>query len=117
LGRLVAGIRGAMVVAAGATRFNFVKFVIADGLAALVSGGLFVALGYYLGKKWGSVEEIRRQIKPVEHWVLLGIAAGLVLFILYLIWRKQRNKTIADVALEKVEQVIQPTPSHGTDHA
>ena len=42
---MFAGIRGAMVVAAGAMRFNFIKFVIADGLAALVSGGLFVWLG------------------------------------------------------------------------
>lgn len=117
LGRLVAGIRGAMVVAAGATRFNFVKFVIADGLAALVSGGAFVALGYYLGKKVGSVEEIRQRVKPVEHWVFLGLGAAVILFILFLIWRKQRQKSLGDVALEKVEQVIQPTPSHGTDHA
>jgi len=35
VGRLVAGIRGAMVVAAGAIRYNFVTFIIADGLAAL----------------------------------------------------------------------------------
>ncbi len=34
VGRLFAGIRGAMVVAAGTIRFNFFKFLIADGLAA-----------------------------------------------------------------------------------
>src|SRR5436190_7976747 len=96
VGRLFAGIRGAMVVAAGATRFNFIKFVIADGLAALVSGGLFVALGYYLGKKVGSVEEIRQRIKPVEHWVFLGIGAAVVIVVLYLLWRKQRHKTLGD---------------------
>src|SRR4051794_41373821 len=115
IGRLFAGIRGAMVVAAGATRFNFVKFLIADGFAALVSGGMFVALGYYLGKKVGSVEEIRQRIKPVEHWVFLGIGAAVVLFILYLLWRRQRHKTLGDVALEKVETVIQPTPAPGTN--
>src|SRR5688572_9717461 len=48
--RLFAGVRGAMVIAAGVVRFNFVKFVIADGIAALVSGGLFVYLGYLAGK-------------------------------------------------------------------
>ena len=31
----------------------------ADGIAALVSGGLFVALGYYLGKKLDDVDQIR----------------------------------------------------------
>ena len=34
--RLFAGVRGAMVIAAGVVRFNFVKFVIADGIAALL---------------------------------------------------------------------------------
>src|SRR5690349_13274385 len=47
VGRLFAGIRGAMVVAAGATKFNFWKFLIADGLAAVVSGGLFMILGHW----------------------------------------------------------------------
>src|SRR5439155_23278469 len=49
IGRMFAGIRGAMVVAAGAIRFNFVKFLIADGMAAIVSGGLFIWLGHWLG--------------------------------------------------------------------
>jgi len=34
IGRLFAGIRGAMVVCAGAIRYNFIVFVIADGFAA-----------------------------------------------------------------------------------
>src|SRR6185295_8194881 len=45
VGRLFAGIRGAMVVAAGAIRYNFWKFLIADGLAALISGGIWVWIG------------------------------------------------------------------------
>jgi membrane protein DedA with SNARE-associated domain len=91
LGRLVAGIRGAMVVAAGAIRFHFLKFVIADGLAALVSGGLFIWLGYFLGRKFGSVEEIRRKIKPVEHWVIAGIVVAVALFVLFK-WRQARRE-------------------------
>jgi len=80
------------VVAAGAIRFSFVKFVIADGVAALVSGGLFVALGYGLGRKFGSVKEIRQRIKPYEHWVLAGIIAAVVLFVLYLWWKHRREQ-------------------------
>ena len=63
VGRMFAGIRGAMVVAAGTIRFNFIKFLIADGLAAIVSGGLFVALGYWAGKTLGSISEMREKIK------------------------------------------------------
>jgi membrane protein DedA with SNARE-associated domain len=102
IGRLFAGIRGAMVVAAGATRFNFVKFIIADGLAAIVSGGLFVALGYYLGRTLDDVDEIRRKIKPYEHWVIVGIALLVLLVILYILWRRGRETTIAEVAAGKV---------------
>ena len=45
VGRMLAGIRGMMVVAAGTIRYNFVKFIIADGLGAIVSGGSFLMLG------------------------------------------------------------------------
>ena len=50
VGRMVAGIRGAMVVAAGAIRFPFPIFLIADGLGAVVSGGFFLFIGHWLGK-------------------------------------------------------------------
>jgi membrane protein DedA with SNARE-associated domain len=105
IGRLFAGIRGAMVIAAGVTKFNFIKFFIADGLAALVSGGLFIALGYWAGKKVGNLGEFRQKIKPYEHWIMLSIAA---LVILYLAWRKRRHKTLSDVALEKVDSTPNP---------
>src|SRR5882724_4242629 len=39
VGRMFAGIRGAMVFVAGSTRFTFWKFLLADGIAALFSGG------------------------------------------------------------------------------
>lgn len=104
VGRLFAGIRGAMVVAAGAIRFNFVKFVIADGLAALVSGGLFVWLGYWAGKKLGSVGQMREKIKGVEHWVFIGLGVLAVLFVLYLWFRRLRRKPIMDVALDRAAE-------------
>ncbi|MGH7213767.1 MAG: DedA family protein [Tepidisphaeraceae bacterium] len=107
IGRMFAGIRGAMVVAAGAIRFNFVKFVIADGIAAIVSGGLFVALGYWLGKKFGSIREIKERMKGVEHWVYLGVGVAVVLIVLYAWWRHRRHKTLSEVALEKVEEKIE----------
>jgi membrane protein DedA with SNARE-associated domain len=107
VGRLFAGIRGAMVVAAGATRFNFIKFVIADGLAALVSGGLFIWLGWLAGRKLGSISEMREKIKDYEHWVFLGIAVVVVGFIVYYYSRMKRHKPLlADVALEKVVERV-----------
>jgi membrane protein DedA with SNARE-associated domain len=105
VGRMVAGIRGAMVVAAGATKFNFVKFVIADGIAALFSGGLFVALGYWAGIKLGSIDAMRARIKGIEHWVIIG-AVLIVLFAdLFIIRRNRQHKPkLADVALDKAAE-------------
>jgi membrane protein DedA with SNARE-associated domain len=90
--RLFAGVRGAMVIAAGATRFNFVKFVVADGIAALISGGLFVYLGYLAGKHLGSISDMRQRIKHYEHYVIAGGVVLLILAIAYLVWRHRRLK-------------------------
>lgn len=105
VGRLFAGIRGAMVIAAGAIRFNFIKFVIADGLAALVSGGMFIAIGWWFGKKFGNkpISQIRQDIKPYEHWVLLGIVAAVIIAIAYLWWRNKRQKTPSQAVLDRAE--------------
>jgi membrane protein DedA with SNARE-associated domain len=102
IGRLFAGIRGAMVVAAGAIRFNFVKFIIADGLAAIVSGGMFIALGYWGGKKIGDPKLLAKKIEPYKERVFLGIAVCAILVILYIWWRKKKHKTPSQVVLEKI---------------
>jgi membrane protein DedA with SNARE-associated domain len=104
--RLFAGVRGAMVIAAGSIRFNFIKFVIADGLAALVSGGLFIWLGWWAGKKLGSIAHLRERIKEYEHWVVLGLVVVLGGLFGWFYLRHRRHKpAISQVALEKVDHV------------
>jgi membrane protein DedA with SNARE-associated domain len=90
--RMFAGVRGAMVIAAGAIRFNFVKFLVADGIAAIASGGLFVYLGYLAGKHWGSVADVRQRIKHYEHYVLIGAIVLVALVAAYFVWRHRRHK-------------------------
>jgi len=88
IGRMFAGIRGAMVVAAGTIRYSFVPFIIADGLAAVVSGGLFMSLGYWAGTKLGDLEALADKIKHYERYVLGGlILAALAL----VIWKWPRT--------------------------
>jgi membrane protein DedA with SNARE-associated domain len=105
--RMIAGVRGAMVIAAGVLRFNFAKFLIADGAAAIVSGGLFVYLGYVAGKIFGSVDEMREKIKDYEHYVVLGFIVVAILIGLYIWWRRKKHTTLTEVAVDKVEQVAQ----------
>lgn len=117
IGRLFAGIRGAMVVAAGTIRFNFVKFVIADGLAALISGGLFVALGYWGGKTIGDPQKFMAEVvTPYKHWFFLGLSVVVVLTILYIWWRHKRHKALSDVAVEKIEQATEHQPPRPSEH-
>ena len=104
VGRLFAGVRGGMVIAAGASRFNLVKFVIADGLAAIVSGGLFIWLGYWIGKKMGSLEDLhaaRKSIAGAEHWVVLGLVIVLAGFVTLIWWRRRSHTMVADKLLIK----------------
>jgi membrane protein DedA with SNARE-associated domain len=72
VGRLFAGVRGVMVVCAGAIRFPFWKFLIADGLAAVVSGGTFLFLGYYFGTR---MDVLRQHVQEGKKWALLALLA------------------------------------------
>ncbi len=69
VGRMFAGIRGAMVVCAGAIKFPLWKFLIADGLAAIVSGGLFLMLGYWFGR---NMDELQHHVEKAKRWTFLG---------------------------------------------
>ncbi len=85
IGRLIAGVRGAMVVAAGATRYNFWRFVVVDGIAALISGGLFLLLGYWLGHH---LKELLHEVDVIKKWVLLGTGIVAIVVIGWLVFRR-----------------------------
>jgi membrane protein DedA with SNARE-associated domain len=123
VGRMFAGIRGAMVVTAGITHFPFIPFIIVDGLAAIVSGGLFVSLGYWAGKKLGDLDALREKIGHYEREVVFFGAAGLAILGLVVWYRHDRAKSIEAVlpgqalALnslpndEKEDDEVPPPPS------
>jgi membrane-associated protein len=91
IGRLFAGVRGAMVLVAGMIRFTFSHFIIADGLAAIFSGGLFMALGYYAGRKVGDLKQVHQEIERYSTWILLGVIATAIVVVGWVWWRKRRR--------------------------
>lgn len=113
--RMVAGIRGAMVIAAGVLRYNFLKFIIADGLAAIVSGGFFVYLGWLAGKYLGTVSEMREKIKSYEYYVVLGVLLVIALIVLYVVWRRRKHMTLSEAAVNKVETIAHKVAQHRHD--
>ncbi len=106
VGRLFAGIRGGMVVAAGTIRFNFLKFVIADGIAALVSGGLFIWLGMLLGKNMELLEQKMHEFKIGI--AIFGVLAAIGL-VVYIVWRRKSRKTPSEVVMDKVAEPVYPS--------
>jgi membrane protein DedA with SNARE-associated domain len=106
-GRVIAGIRGAMVVAAGATRYRFLKFIIADGLAAIVSGGMFMALGYWFGS---NLDEMKRRGHELTG-IIIGIAiVAAILLGIYIWWRKKKHIGIGDVIAQKAQTMVWKKP-------
>jgi membrane protein DedA with SNARE-associated domain len=103
--RLVAGVRAAMVAAAGVTRYSFPRVVVADSAASLVSGGLFIALGYWCGSRLPWLVE---QIKQWQRGVTLGLALAVVLGTALWFWRRRRSRRAAEksAAERETESVV-----------
>lgn len=95
VGRLFAGVRGVMVVTAGTIRYPLLKFIIADGLAALVSGGLFMLLGYWFANNMAMIIE---KIKHSEHIVLMSLIAVVIVGAGLYWWMHRRKKAKAAAA-------------------
>jgi membrane protein DedA with SNARE-associated domain len=107
VGRLFAGIRGAMVVAAGTIRFNFIKFLIADGLAALVSGGLFVWLGMKFGQ---NLTYISGRIHHYGTSVFVGIVLAALGVAGYYWWKRKGHRGCCEIAADTIEKVAEKLP-------
>jgi membrane protein DedA with SNARE-associated domain len=105
VGRLFMGIRGAMVVAAGTSRLKFIKFIIADGLAAIVSGGLFMYLGYWGGKNGREVIERAREFRHILMGVAGVFAIGLFLFFYF---RSRKNGDVPDPSPADTDTIAGP---------
>lgn len=81
-GRLFMGIRGIMMVTAGTSKLKFAKFLIADGLAAIVSGGLFMFLGIWGGTYGGTIVRGIREFR-YSIWALAGVLAIVLIFVFF----------------------------------
>ncbi len=103
VGRLFAGVRGAMVLVAGTIRFTFVHFLVADGLAAVFSGGLFMGLGYYAGRKFGDLKQIHEAIGEYSRWILVGLIVVTAIVAAIVYWRQQRKAAQRGFALAPAE--------------
>jgi membrane protein DedA with SNARE-associated domain len=111
IGRMVAGVRSAMVVAAGTMRFNYFKLLMADGLAAIGSGGMFMYLGYWAGKHSGKIGPI------VEHYrrILSLSTAVLALTLAIILWVRTRRRVALAAAARAAAPALSEVAPGGAD--
>lgn len=87
-GRFFMGVRGAMCITAGVTRFPFWRFLLADVAGAVISIPLFVWLGYWFANV---IPTLTAYIHVVRWGTLAGAVVILAGCLMY--WRRRRRKS------------------------
>lgn len=85
VGNAVTGVRSIIAFPAGIARMPLRGFIPFTFGGALVWTTLLVLIGYYLGQ---AAFDLANRIESFDYWVLGGLAAGLLSFLLYRRWRK-----------------------------
>jgi membrane protein DedA with SNARE-associated domain len=81
IGRLVPGIRAPLFLTAGSMRLPLPRFLLADGLGAVVGNSLFFFLGFWLGKSIESlVGQAEEKLKPILIVVVVGLLVAFSLW-------------------------------------
>lgn len=87
VGRFMPGFRSIVFAFAGMSRMSYFRFLLIDGLAALISVPVFIVLGYYFADRFNWLMTTIDRFKEVIFPIVLVLVLGAIL--LYLI-RKRR---------------------------
>ena len=91
--RHVMGLRAAAFLTAGIARVPFWKFLLTDGVAALISVPIGFGIAYFFTDQ---LEQVRADVKRIERWVALAgliVVAGLLV---WAAWRKGREGVVEE---------------------
>jgi membrane protein DedA with SNARE-associated domain len=84
-GRLVPGIRAPLFLTAGSMRLSLTRFLIADGLGAVVGNSFFFFLGFWLGDSFKTLAQEAERFRPILIVSVLGLLGA------YLLWHFLRH--------------------------
>lgn len=90
-GRFVLGVRAAMCLTAGVTRFPYFRFLLADASGAAVTIPLFIGIGYLFA---GFIDPVLKHLKSVQLWLFLLVGVPLIAWAVWALLR-HRRKTLA----------------------
>jgi membrane protein DedA with SNARE-associated domain len=93
IGRFLPGLRAPIFFSAGALHFSRVKFILIDGLAAIVSAPLFVWLGHWAWIKYAAdIEHLQRTVGRTQlYFFVIATVLGIVAFSVYRSRAKDRK--------------------------
>ena len=88
LGRHIFGLRAQIFLAAGVVRMSPLKFLLADGLSAMVTMILMMGIGYVGGN---SVQVLQKDASRIEHVALLAFVLLVVAWIVVRYLKSRRD--------------------------
>jgi len=88
LGRHIFGLRAQIFLAAGVVRMSPLKFLLADGLSAMVTMILMMGIGYVGGD---SVQVLQKDISRIEHFALLAFVLLVVAWVIVRFLKSRRD--------------------------
>jgi membrane protein DedA with SNARE-associated domain len=92
VGRFIVGVRAAMCMTAGATRFPYWRFFLADFCGALLSIPFFVVLGYLCADMIPKLLGDLRSAQTLLTAAAIGVVAALLL--VYTVRKRRRARRI-----------------------
>lgn|SRR5512147_339042 len=87
IARFLPGLRAPTYFTVGHSRFAYWKFLIYDGLAALVSAPLWVCLGFWFGDDIGKAARVAARF---SNWLLGSVLVVVAILLARILWLRRR---------------------------
>ena len=111
-GRFFMGVRGAMCMTAGATRYPYWRFFLADAAGALLSIPFFIFLGWWFA---GMAPTLRAYLTGVQMIMLVAaVAVVAALITVYQLRKRRRARRLAALRAQlpiRLDNTLPPTQS------
>ncbi len=104
--KFLPGLNAVATPLAGIFRMRYRKFLLFDGLGALLWAGTYLALGYLFS---GQIEKIAQNAAALGGWLLVVLALGLAGYILFKFAARRkflRDLHIARISVDELKQKI-----------
>ena len=87
IARFMPGVRAVTYFAAGSSGMKYWRFILFDGIAALVSAPVFVYLGYFFGDE---LQKLINGLRQGQKGVFLGLGIAIAAYLLFRYFKHRR---------------------------